>query len=332
MILLERQEGKMKAIRVHEHGGPEAMQIEEMSVPRPGAGEALVKLAASGVNFIDIYQRTGRYPAPTPYTPGSEGAGVVEAVGAGAAEVAVGDRVAYAMAPGSYAEYSVVPAVKLVRIPDALDFKTAAALMLQGMTAHYLTHGAYPLKDGDTCLVHAAAGGVGGLLVQMAKKRGARVIATASTPEKAGRARSVGADEVVLYTEKDFEVEVKGLTAGRGLQAVYDGVGKATFDKGLNCLAPRGYMVLFGQSSGPIPPFDTQVLGAKGSLFLTRPSLAHYVLTREELLWRAGDVLGWAASGQLRVHIGGEFPLTAAAEAHRMLESRETMGKLLLVP
>lgn len=321
----------MKAMRVHEYGGPEVMRLEEVPVPQPGAGEALVKLAASGINFIDVYQRSGLYGTPLPFTPGSEGAGVVEAVGPGVTGVAVGDLVAYAGVLGSYAEYAVVPAARLVPVPAKVDDKTAAALMLQGMTAHYLTHSTYPLTAGESCLVHAAAGGVGELLVQIAKRRGARVIGTVSTAEKAALARSVGADEVIRYTEQDFEVEVKRLTGGRGLPVVYDGVGRATFDKGLNCLAPRGYMVLFGQASGPVPPLDPQVLNSKGSLFLTRPSLGHYVLTREELLWRANDVLGWVAAGELAVHIGSELPLAEAARAHRQLEARQTTGKTVLL-
>lgn len=320
----------MKAMRVHEYGGPDVMRLEEVPVPPPGAGEALVKLAASGVNFIDVYQRSGLYGTPLPFTPGSEGAGVVEGIGPGVTEVAVGDRVAYAGALGAYAEYAVVPAARLVSLPAKVDFKTAAAVMLQGMTAHYLTHSTYPLKQGETCLVHAAAGGVGELLVQVAKRRGARVIGTVSTAEKEALARSVGADEVIRYTEQDWEAEVKRLTGGRGLAVVYDGVGRATFEKGLNCLAPRGYMVLFGQSSGPVPPLDPQVLNAKGSLFLTRPALGHYVLTREELLSRANDVLGWVAAGELRVHIGSELPLAEAARAHRQLEARQTTGKTVL--
>jgi NADPH2:quinone reductase len=257
----------------------------------------------------------------------------VEAVGAEVAEVAVGDRVAYAMARGSYAEYAVVPAALLVKIPDSIDFQTAAAIMLQGMTAHYLTHSTYALKSGDTCLVHAAAGGVGGLAIQMAKMLGARVFGTVSTAEKARIAREAGVDEAILYTERDFEAEVKRFTSGRGVDVVYDSVGKTTFEKSLNCLRPRGLLALFGQSSGPVPPFDPTILNGKGSLFLTRPSLGHYVLTRDELLWRAGDVLSWVASGKLKLRIDRTYPLAEAAAAHRDLESRKTAGKLvLLVP
>jgi len=284
------------------------------------------------VNFIDIYQRMGLYPVPLPFTPGNEAAGTVEEIGPGVTEVAPGDPVTYSGAIGSYAEYAVVPSWRLVHIPQGLDLDTATAAMLQGMTAHYLSHDTYPLKRKDTCLVHAAAGGVGLLLVQMAKQRGARVIGTVSTAEKARLAQEAGADEVILYTEKDFESEVKRLTGGAGIQVVYDSVGQATFDKSLNCLAPRGYLVLYGQASGPVPPFDPQVLNARGSLFLTRPTLAHYTRTREELLSRADEVLGWAAKGKLHVRIGATFPLAEAGEAHRKLAGRETTGKILLVP
>jgi len=322
----------MKAIRVHQYGGPEAMTLEEIPVPGPGEGQALVKLEAIGVNFIDVYQRMGLYRMPLPFTPGNEGSGIVVETGAGVSEVVAGDRVAYAGAIGSYAGHAVVPAWRLVKLPKGIDAETAAASMLQGMTAHYLTHSTYPLKAGETCLVHAAAGGVGLLLIQMARRLGARVIGTVSTREKAELAHSVGADFVILYTEQDFEPEVRRLTGGRGVQVVYDSVGKATFDKSLDCLAPRGYIVLYGQSSGPVGPFDPQILNAKGGLFLTRPSLAHYTLTREELLRRAGDVLGWAASGELKVVIGARFPLSRAGEAHRELEGRRTTGKVLLLP
>lgn len=322
----------MKAIRVHRYGGPEVMEQEDVSTPGPGEGQALVRLQAAGVNFIDIYQRMGLYPVPFPFTPGNEGAGTVEEIGSGVTEVAPGDRVAYAGAIGSYAEYAVVPSWRLVRIPRGVDPETAAAAMLQGMTAHYLCHDTYPLKPNDSCLVHAAAGGVGLLLVQMAKKRGARVIGTVSTQEKARLARESGADEIILYAEKDFEQEVKRLTGGAGVQVVYDSVGQATFEKSMNCLAPRGYIVLYGQSSGPVPPFDPQVLNARGGLFLTRPSLGHYTQNREELLARAGQVLGWAAEGSLRVRIGETFPLGGAGEAHRKLAGRLTTGKVLLVP
>lgn len=322
----------MKAIRVHECGGPEVMALRECPPPEPGAGQALVRIEAIGVNFIDIYQRMGLYKIPLPFIPGNEAAGTVAKTGPGVAEVAAGDRVAYAGTIGSYAELAVVPAWRLVRLPEGVDARTAAALMLQGMTAHYLAHATYPLKPGDTCLVHAAAGGVGLLLVQIAKRRGARVIGTVSTPRKAELARKAGADDVIVYTEQDFEAETRRLTEGRGVQAVYDSVGRVTFDKSLSCLAGRGYLVLYGQSSGPVPPFDPQLLNAKGGLFLTRPSIAHYTATREELLARANDVLGWTARGELDVRIGAEFPLADAAEAHRRLAARLTTGKVVLLP
>jgi NADPH2:quinone reductase len=320
----------MKAIRVHQHGGPEAMTLEDVPVPVPGSKQALVRLAVAGVNFIDVYFRTGLYKAETPTALGNEGAGVVAAIGPDVTEVAVGDRVAYAMARGSYAEYAVVPAAVLVKLPDTITFDQAAAAMLQGMTAHYLTRSTFPLKAGDSCLVHAAAGGAGLLIVQMAKALGARVFGTVSTEAKAKLARENGADEVIRYTEQDFEAEVKRITGGRGVDVVYDSVGKTTFDKSLNCLRTRGLMALFGSSSGPVPPMDPQLLNARGSLFLTRPTLAHHVLTRDELLWRAGDVLGGVASGSLRLRIDRTYPLAQIADAHRALESRATTGKLLV--
>ena len=321
----------MKAIQVTVPGGPESLQLVDVAVPKPGAGQALVRLAASGVNFIDIYFRTGLYKADFPIAIGSEGAGTVEAVGEGVTEVAPGDRVAYAMARGSYAEYAVVPAAQLVKIPGHVDFQMAAAAMLQGMTAHYLTHSTFALKANDTCLVHAAAGGAGGLIVQMAKNVGARVFGTVSTAEKAKIAREAGADEVILYTEQEFDVEVRRLTGGRGVDVVYDSVGKTTFEKSLNSLRPRGTLALFGQSSGSVPPMDPGILNTKGSLFLTRPSLGHYLLTREELLWRAGELLSAIDAGKLRVRIDRTYPLAEAAQAHRDLESRKTAGKLILV-
>jgi len=320
----------MKMIQVPEPGGPEKMKLVDVPTPSPGPGQALVRIAASGVNFIDVYFRIGLYKSDLPIALGNEGTGTVEAVGPGVIGLKPGDRVAYAMARGSYAEYALVPAAQLVPIPDGVDFQTAAAAMLQGMTAHYLTHSTYPLKKGDNCLVHAAAGGVGGLTVQMAKMLDARVLGTVSTEEKARIAREHGADEVIRYTEQDFEAEVKRLTGGRGVDVVYDSVGKTTFDKSLNSLRPRGMMVLFGQSSGAVPPFDPNLLNGKGSLFLTRPSLGHHVLTREELLWRAGDVLNWIASGKLKLRIDRTYPLADAAAAHRDLESRRTAGKLVL--
>lgn len=322
----------MKAIRVHQHGGPDTLAMEDLPVPKPGKGEALVRLDAIGVNFIDIYQRAGLYRVPLPFTPGNEGAGTVADTGPEAAGVAPGDRVAYAGAIGSYAEYAVVPAWRLVKIPEGFDPGLAAAAMLQGMTAHYLAHSTCPLKPGDTCLVHAAAGGVGLLLTQMARRLGARVIGTVSTREKAALAREFGADEVILYTEKDFESEVRRLTGGKGVRAVYDSVGRDTFEKSLGCLAPRGTLALYGQASGPVQPFDPQILNTKGGLFLTRPSLAHYTATREELLSRANDVLGWAAAGELKIRVGARFPLAKAADAHRALAGRETTGKVLLIP
>jgi NADPH2:quinone reductase len=322
----------MKAIQVSETGGPEKMELVDLPQPVPGAGQALVKIAASGVNFIDVYFRTGLYKVDLPATLGSEAAGVVESVGPGVADFAPGDRVAYAMARGSYAQYAVVPAAQLVEVPAAIELQTAAAAMLQGMTAHYLTHSTFALKSGDTCLVHAAAGGAGLLLVQMAHRIGARVIGTVSTEAKAQLSKQAGADEIIFYTHQDFEAEVKRLTAGRGVDVVYDSVGATTFAKSLNCLRPRGMLALFGQSSGPVPPFDPSILNAKGSLFLARPSLAHHCLTRAELLWRAGDVLGWVASGELKIRVDRAYPLSEAAQAHRALEGRHTAGKLLLIP
>jgi NADPH2:quinone reductase len=320
----------MKRIQVTTPGGPENMQLVEVPTPAPGPQQALVKIAASGVNFIDVYFRMGLYKADLPIVLGSEGAGTVEAVGPGVTEVASGDRVAYAMARGSYAEYAVVPAWQLVKIPEHVSFTVAAAAMLQGMTAHYLTRSTYPLKSGDTCLVHAAAGGTGGLIVQLAKMAGARVIGTVSTEAKAKIARAHGADETILYTEQDFEAETRRFTGGRGVDVVYDSVGRTTFEKSLSSLRPRGTLALFGQSSGPVPPFDPTILNVKGSLFLTRPTLLHHVLTREELLWRAGDVLGWIDAGKLKLTIDHTYPLADVADAHRFLEGRHTTGKLVL--
>jgi NADPH2:quinone reductase len=320
----------MKAIRVFEPGGPEALQLTDVPTPVAGPGQALVRIAVSGVNFIDVYFRTGHYKAERPIALGNEAAGTVEAIGEGVTEVAVGDRVAYAMARGAYAEYAVVPAAMLVKLPETVGFEAAAASMLQGMTAHYLTHSTYPLKRGDTCLVHAAAGGAGGLVVQMAKMKGARVFGTVSTARKAEIAREQGADETILYTEQDFEAEVKRLTGGRGVDVVYDSVGKTTFEKSLGSLRPRGLLALFGQSSGPVPPVDLGILNPKGSLYVTRPGLGHYVATRDELLWRASDVLNWIGSGSLKLRIDRTYPLAEAAQAHRDLEGRHTAGKLLL--
>ena len=322
----------MKAIRVRASGGPEVLRLEEIPAPTPGPGQVLVQVEAAGVNFIDVYQRTGQYPVPPPFTPGQEAAGRVTAAGAGVTHPKVGDRVAYTGVLGAYADYAVVPADRVVALPDGVSPKQGAAAMLQGMTAHYLATTLYPLRPGDTCLVHAAAGGVGLLLCQIAKLRGARVLGTVSTREKAELARGAGADEVILYTEQDFEAEVKRLTGGAGVQVVYDSVGRSTFEKGLNCLARRGLMVLFGQSSGPVGPLDPQVLNQRGSLFLTRPTLAHYIASRAELEARAADVLGWIASGTLRLRVAHAFPLADAAEAHRQLEGRKTTGKVLLLP
>jgi NADPH2:quinone reductase len=321
----------MKLIQISKTGGPEEMKLVDAPVPTPGPNQALVKVAASGVNFIDVYFRIGLYKADLPFTPGNEAAGTVEAVGPGVTDLQPGDRVAYAMQRGSYAEYAVVPAAMLVKLPDGIDFKTAAAAMLQGMTAHYLTHSSFPLKSGDTCLIHAAAGGAGRLAVQMAKMLGAIVYGTAGTDEKAAIAKSAGADEVIVYTRQDFAEEVKRLTGDKGVDVVYDSVGLSTFLKGLDIIRPRGMMVLFGQSSGAVAPFDPSILNQKGSLFLTRPSLGFYCLTREELLWRSGDVLGWIASGKLELRIEKTYALGDAAQAHRDLESRRTAGKLILL-
>jgi NADPH2:quinone reductase len=324
----------MKAIRVHQYGGPEVLKLEELPVPQPEPGQALVKIEAIGVNFIDVYHRTGLYPTPLPRLMGVEGAGVVEATGPDTPEVKPGDRVAYAHtgSPGAYAEYAVVPSKRLVLLPAGVDTRTAAAAMLQGMTAHYLACSTYPLKTGDRCLVHAAAGGVGLLLCQMAKQAGARVFGTVSTAEKARLAVEAGAEVAIRYTAQDFEAEVKRLTDGEGVHVVYDSVGKTTFDKSLNCLVPRGVLVLYGQSSGPVPPVDLNVLSQKGSLFLTRPTLLHYTRTREELTRRAREILEAIAGGTVTLRIGATFPLAQAAEAHRQLEGRKTTGKVLLIP
>ena len=322
----------MRAICIHEYGGPEVLRCEDVALPEPGVGEARVRIDAAGINYIDIYQRKGQYPDPLPVILGREAAGVVDAVGPGVPDLAPGTRVVYAMHVGAYAEYAIVPARRLVPIPDAIDGRLAAAVMLQGLTAHYLTHSTYPLQPGDSALVHAAAGGVGLLLVQMAKRRGARVIGTVSTEEKAALAREAGADDVILYTQADFEAETRRLTNGKGVHVVYDSVGQTTFDKSMNCLKPRGYMVLYGQSSGPVPSFNPQLLSAKGSLFLTRPNLMHYTLDRTELLQRTADLFDWIVAGTLTVRIDATFPLAEAALAHRRLEERKSTGKLLLIP
>lgn len=322
----------MKAIRVHQPGGVDALQYEDAPVPGPGPGEARVKLHAIGVNFIDVYHRTGQYPLQPPFTPGSEAAGVVDAVGDGVTEVEVGDRVAYAMQIGAYAQYAVVPAWKLVPLPNDVSFEVGAAVMLQGMTAHYLVHSTFPLQGGQQALVHAAAGGVGLLLIQLAKQCGAFVIGTVSTENKERLAREAGADAVIRYTEQDFAAETKRLTDGKGVHVVYDSVGKTTWDGSLNSLRPRGYLALFGQSSGAVGPVDPQILNSKGSLFLTRPSLAHYAADRDELLWRSGDLFRLIADGQLHVRIDRTLPLAEVAQAHQALESRATSGKVVLTP
>jgi NADPH2:quinone reductase len=322
----------MKAIQVKQPDGPEAMELVELPVPQPKPNEAVVKLSASGVNFIDVYFREGRYKAALPVILGQEGAGVVNAVGTEVTTVKNGDRVAWCGLLGSYAEYAAVPADRMVPIPDGVTDQQAAAAMLQGLTAHYLAHDAYTLKRDATALVHAAAGGVGLLLVQMAHHLGVRVIATVSTEEKAKLAREAGADEVILYTKSDFEAETKSLTGGKGVDVVYDSVGKTTFEKGLNILRPRAMMVLFGGSSGPVPPFDLMVLAQKGSLYATRPTLGHYIATREELLARSGAVFGMITAGKLKLRMEHTYPLAQAPQAHRDLESRKTTGKLLLIP
>lgn len=322
----------MKAIVLRRTGGPEVLGYEEAPVPSPKAGEALVRVAAIGVNYIDVYHRAGVYPLTLPAVPGMEAAGTVTAVGAEVQDVKVGDHVAWAMNLGAYAELAAVPAARLVTLPGGMEPATASAAMLQGMTAHYLTRSTFALKSGDTALVHAAAGGVGLLLVQMAKRIGARVIGTVSTEAKAELARQAGADHVILYTRQDFEAEARRITEGRGVEVVYDSVGRDTFARSLNSLAPRGMLVLFGQSSGSVAAFDPALLAQKGSLFLTRPGLAPYIATRKELLERAGDVLRWVAAGELKVRIEKTYPLAEAARAHSDLEGRKTTGKLLLLP
>ncbi len=322
----------MKAVEVSKTGGPEVLEYKDVADPQPKANEALVRIKATGVNFIDVYFREGRYPSKVPFVVGQEAAGVVEQVGSDVKSLKPGDRVAYTGLQGSYAEKAVVPADRLVKIPESVSFEQGAALMLQGMTAHYLVKSAYALKAGESCLIHAAAGGVGQLLVQMAKMIGAEVIATAGTDEKVGIARKAGADHVINYEKQDFEEETKRLTGGKGVHVIYDGVGKSTFEKGLNVLRPRGYMVLFGGASGAVPPFDLIKLSQKGSLFLTRPTLVHYIATREELEWRASEVMDWVSSGRLKISIGHTYALREAEKAHRDLEGRKTMGKVLLIP
>ena len=321
----------MKAVRIHSYGGPEVLKYEDAPVPKPAKGEAVVKIAAIGLNFIDIYFRTGLYKPPQlPFIPGSEAAGTVTEVGEGVTEVKAGDGVAYAMALGAYAEFAVVPAWRLVKLPDHMDFKAGAAIMLQGMTAHYLTHDTYPLKRGDRVVVHAGAGGVGLLLIQVAKRLGATVYATVGNKAKAQLAREAGADETIIYSSQDFESEVKRLTNGRGVDVVYDSVGVSTFEKSLNCLRARGYMVLYGQSSGPVPPVDPSVLFSKGSLFLTRPSLTHYAMTRDETVARTSALFDWVQKRELKLRIGEVFPLQEAGKAQDALAGRRTTGKVLL--
>jgi NADPH:quinone reductase len=322
----------MRAIQVSKTGGPEVLELVDLPVSEPKANEALVQIKAAGVNFIDVYFREGRYPAQLPFVVGQEAAGIVAKVGSEVKDVSVGDRVAYVGVQGSYAEFAAASADRLVKIPDELDFNQAAAAMLQGMTAHYLLYSTYPVKQGETTLIHAAAGGVGLLLVQMAKKLGARVIGTVGTKAKADLAREAGADEVINYNESDFEVETRRLTNGKGVNVVYDGVGKSTFDKDLNVMLPRGYVVLFGGASGPVPPLDLIKLSQKGSLFVTRPTLANYIAARSELEWRSSDVLQMIVRGELNLRIHKTYPLEQAAEAHRDLEGRKTSGKLLIVP
>ena len=322
----------MKAIQISETGGPEVLKLAELPIPQPGPGQVLIRVEATGVNFIEIYFRKGTYKAALPLVPGSEAAGTVEELGPGVTGFTAGDAVASVSVLGSYAEYALAPAAGLVKVPEGVTMEQAAAAMLQGMTAHYLSHSTFPLKKGDTMLVHAGAGGVGLLLTQMATKIGARVITTCSTEEKAELSREAGASDVILYTEKEFEPEVKKLTGGKGVDVVYDSVGKTTFEGSLNCLRPRGMLALFGASSGPVPPFDPIQLSGKGSLFLTRPTLWHYVATRQELEWRAGDVLGWVAKGELKLRTEYVYPLDEAAQAQTDLEARKTTGKILLEP
>jgi NADPH2:quinone reductase len=322
----------MKAIQVQKTGGPEALTLVDLPIPQPKPNEAVVKISAAGVNFIDVYFREGRYPAPVPFVDGQEAAGVVTAVGSDVKSLKVGDRVAYTGILGAYAEYSAAPAERLVRVPDNITDQQAAALMLQGMTAHYLVYSCYPLKKGDTALIHAAAGGMGLLLVQMAKKIGARVIGTAGSDEKAQLARDAGADQVIVYTQQDFEAETKRFTDGKGVHVIYDGVGKTTFDQDLNLLQPRGYLVLYGGASGAVPPFDPIKLSQKGSLFLTRPTLANYIATRQELEQRSSDVFNMVATGKVKLRVAHTYKLENAQQAHRDLEGRKTTGKLLLLP
>jgi len=322
----------MKAIRIHENGGSDVMKLEEIPTPEPGEGQLLVKLEAAGLNYIDTYQRSGLYKMPLPFTPGNEGAGVVESVGAGVSGFKAGDRVAYTGVLGSYAEYTLLPAEKAVMIPEGMETRLGAAIMLQGITAHYLSRDTHKIKPGDSCLVHAGAGGVGLLLIQICKMFGATVFTTVSTKEKAELAKGAGADHVINYVEEDFEEAVKAKMGDKKLDVVYDAVAHTTFEKGLNLLRPRGLMVLYGQSSGPVPPFELNTLNGKGSLYVTRPSLVHYTLTRAELEARAAELMGWVAEGKLNLRIGATFPLAEAKAAHDALEGRKTTGKVLILP
>jgi len=322
----------MNAIQISETGGPEVLELADLPIPQPGPGQVLIRVEATGVNFIEIYFRKGVYKTSLPFTPGSEAAGTVEELGPGVTGFAAGDAVASASVLGSYAEYALVPAAQLVKVPSGLSMEQAGAALLQGMTAHYLAHSTFPLKSGDTALVHAGAGGVGLLLTQIAVRLGARVISTVSSEAKAELSREAGAADVILYSHQDFESEVKRLTGGKGVDVVYDSVGKTTFEGSLNCLRPRGLLALFGASSGPVPPFDLIQLAGKGSLFVTRPTLWHYIATRAELEWRAGDVITWAARGDLKLRTEHVYPLAEAAQAQIDLEERKTTGKILLEP
>jgi len=322
----------MQAIQITQTGGADVLQLHERPTPTPGPGEALIRIEACGVNFIDIYLREGRYPSPLPFIPGQEAAGVVVALGPGVTDFKVDDRIAWCGVPGTYAQFAIAPVARLIAIPDGVSTLQAAAAMLQGMTAHYLAHSSYAIQPGDAVLIHAGAGGVGLLLIQMAKRLGARVFATVSTEEKAGLAQAAGADEAILYTREDFAAKVREFTSGAGVPVVYDSVGKTTFDGSLSCLRPRGILVLYGGSSGAVPPFDLIQLSTRGSLYITRPTLNAYIATREELVQRAGDVLGWVAEGTLKLRLEHNYPLADAAQAHRDLEARKTTGKLLLIP
>jgi NADPH:quinone reductase len=322
----------MKAIQIQETGGPEVLRLVDLPIPQPGPGQVLIRVEAAGVNFIEIYFRKGVYKAALPFIPGSEAAGTVEELGQGVAGFSAGEPVVSTSVLGSYAEYALVPAAQLIKVPASLPPEKAAAVMLQGMTAHYLTYSTFPLKSGDTALIHAGAGGVGLLLTQIAKRLGADVITTVSTPAKAELSREAGADEVILYTEQDFEAEVKRITHGKGVDVVYDSVGKTTFEKSLNCLRPRGLLALFGGSSGPVPPFDLIQLSSKGSLFITRPTLWHYIATRAELEWRSGDLLDWVGKDELKLRTEYIYPLAQAAQAQIDIEARKTTGKILLEP